>query len=420
MFYLHSSVIGYHGHLKSTNLVIDGRFTVKICDYGIRSIYDQLKKDDVVNPRSLFWTAPEHLRARDPSSAGSQKGDVYSFAIIIQEIITRQAPFEAVERAGRVRKTFDPDEVLDKLRMGCIPPMRPDVAPDECFECPDLLTLMNTCWAEDPKERPDFQRIKLVMKRITKGASSKNFLDNLLKRLEQYSNSLEAILAEKTESIVQEKMRAEELVNQLLPKFIAEELKSGKHVEPESFDSVTIYFSDVIGFRELTNNSSPDDTVNLLNDIYSTIDNITPKYNVFKVETIADSYLIVSGLPVRNGNEHAREIARMALDIRAAFKVFQVRHDSDSKVMIRIGIHSGSCVAGVIGLKMPKYCLFGDTINTASRMETNGEPGRIHISPTTKSILDLFGSFIVLPRGEVEVKGKGKIKTFWLEAEDRS
>ena len=94
----------------------------------------------------------------------------------------------------------------------------------------------------------------------------------------------------------------------------------------------------------------------------------------------------------------------MALDLRIAMRTFRARHRLDYKMQIRIGIHSGHCVAGVIGLKMPKYCLFGDTVNTASRMETNGEPGKIHISPQTKALLDTFGTFIVSARGEVEIK----------------
>lgn len=185
---------------------------------------------------------------------------------------------------------------------------------------------------------------------------------------------------------------------------------------------MTIYFSDLIGFREMSDAATPEQAVDMLNDVYTTMDTIISTYDVFKVETIADSYLVASGVPVRNGNEHARNIARMALDLRIAMRNFKPRHEvrGDHKMSIRIGINSGSCVAGVVGLKLPKYCLFGDAINTASRMETNGEPGRIHISAITKSILDLFGSFIVIPRGEIEIKGKGKVKTFWLEGEDRT
>ena len=114
--------------------------------------------------------------------------------------------------------------------------------------------------------------------------------------------------------------------------------------------------------------------------------------------------MVVSGLPVRNGNNHAREIARMSLALLEAVKTFKFKHKPHTSLKLRIRIHTGPCVAGVVGLKMPRYCLFGDTVNTASRMETNGLPLRIHISPATKEFLEMFGTFDIERRGEVVLK----------------
>ncbi|XP_064469208.1 atrial natriuretic peptide receptor 1-like [Ornithodoros turicata] len=413
--YLHGSQIQYHGRLKSTKCIIDGRFVVKLIDFGLRHLHVQLPEPEEKNPRTMFWTAPEILRLKEPRLHGSQKADIYAFAVILQEVVTRSGPFESLERLGRTRSLMEPEEILDRVKMGTMPPFRPEVSPDECPA--EVLRLMRSCWAESPSDRPSIAEVRHCVKKVTKGLSGKNFFDNLLQRMEQYANNLESLVEEKTQSLLEEKKRTDELLYQLLPRYVADELKKGSHVQPEAFDSVTIFFSDIVGFTSLSADSSPMEVVTLLNDLYTCFDGIIEMYDVYKVETIGDAYLVASGLPIRNGNEHVRQIARMALTLRHKLRSFKIKHLPQRKLQIRIGIHSGPCVAGVVGLKMPKYCLFGDTVNTASRMETTGEALKIHISSKVKELLEEFGTFEITLRGEVQVKGKGTMTTYWLESE---
>ncbi|RZF48575.1 hypothetical protein LSTR_LSTR011900 [Laodelphax striatellus] len=412
MCFLHSSDIRSHGSLKSSNCVVDSRFVLKIADFGLRSLRESDDAGDQSDSyafwRKLLWTAPELIRMRHPPPEGTQKGDVYSFAIIVHEIVTRQGPFYM----GDIN--LSPKEIVEGIRNGseC---MRPSTSDLTCEE--EVTTLMTRCWAEDPAERFDFATLKAVIRKLNKDNESNNILDNLLSRMEQYADNLETLVEERTSDYLEEKRKCEELLYQLLPKTVASQLIMGQSVVAETYDNVTIYFSDIVGFTSLSAESTPLQVVELLNDLYTCFDSIIENFDVYKGETIGDAYMVVSGLPVRNGNLHAREIARMALALKSAVESFSIRHRPKDQLKLRIGIHTGPCVAGVVGLKMPRYCLFGDTVNTASRMESNGKALKIHVSPYTKDVLDTFGTFELELRGEVEMKGKGVMVTYWLLGE---
>ncbi|KAJ8711792.1 hypothetical protein PYW08_008746 [Mythimna loreyi] len=274
-------------------------------------------------------------------------------------------------------------------------------------------------WTLPDDDRPDFSALKENIQRINKDCETSTRLDMLLTQVEQYANNLEALVEERTSDYLEEKRKCEELLYQLLPKSVASQLIMGQPVMAETYDQVTIYFSDIIGFTQLSAESTPLEVVDLLNDLYTSFDSIIENFDVYKVETIGDAYMVVSGLPMRNGNRHAAEIARMSLALLNAVRVKTVPHRPGERLLLRIGMHTGPCVAGVVGLKMPRYCLFGDTVNTASRMESHGEALKIHVSPKTKEVLDLYDCFELECRGEITMKGKGKMTTYWLIGEKK-
>ncbi len=203
--------------------------------------------------------------------------------------------------------------------------------------------------------------------------------------------------------------QSESLLLNILPKTIAEQLKQSTDAIAEHFDEVSILFSDIVGFTPLSARLSPIDLVKLLNDMFSKFDKLAEKYQLEKIKTIGDAYMVAAGLPLRREN-HAQAIAEMALDMQDS--IHQFCRDNREEFQIRIGIHSGPVVAGVIGKKKFIYDLWGDTVNVASRMESSGTPGRIQISSDTYELLK--DRYIVEKRGQISVKGKGEMITYWL------
>ena len=238
--------------------------------------------------------------------------------------------------------------------------------------------------------------------------------------LEKYAENLEELVAERTEELRVQTEQVHTLLYEMLPKAVADNLLAGREVTPEAFDCVTVFFSVLVGFTKIASQSTPIQVVNLLNALYTCFDEVLLDYDVYKVETIGDAYMVASGLPTRNGNAHVSEICSMALDLLSHMVSFRIPHMPSEYVQLRIGIHSGMVVAGVVGIKMPRYCLFGDTVNTASRMESGGLALQIHLSSCTAALLQKYYPYFHLTsRGEIEVKGKGKMEAFWLDGSEK-
>jgi class 3 adenylate cyclase len=210
-------------------------------------------------------------------------------------------------------------------------------------------------------------------------------------------------------AIGEEREKSERLLLNILPAKVAEELKRSGRSEPQMFEEVTVFFSDVVGFASLSSKLSPIEIIDELNTLYTRFDEIIDAHGCERIKTIGDAYLAVCGMP-RRDDDHAKSIVSAAAEIMQYIKK---GHRGQRSWKIRVGIHSGPVVGGIVGVKKYIYDVFGDTINIASRMESSSEPMRINVSEATWRLVR--DQFTFIDRGINEVKGIGPTKMFFLD-----
>jgi adenylate cyclase len=223
----------------------------------------------------------------------------------------------------------------------------------------------------------------------------------LAKSLQETQETAKALAAEKEKS--------EHLLLNILPQPIAQRLKNKPTAIADGFAEVTVLFADIVGFTQLSTQVSPQELVALLNEIFSAFDELAEKHNLEKIKTIGDAYMVVGGLPTPR-SDHAQAIVEMALDMQQALSEFNTK--TGYNCSIRIGINTGPVVAGVIGIKKFIYDLWGDTVNTASRMESHSIPGGIQITEATYA--EIKDKYILESRGLMQIKGKGEMQTYFV------
>jgi len=206
-----------------------------------------------------------------------------------------------------------------------------------------------------------------------------------------------------------EQEKSENLLLNMLPKEIAEILKAEERIIAEHFDEASILFADLVGFTPMTAQMEPTEMVGLLNEIFSSFDSIVETYGAEKIRTIGDNYMLATGVP-NERRDHAQAITDIALEMQAY--IHSLPSQNGKKIDFRIGINSGPLVAGVIGHKKFQYDLWGDTVNIASRMESQGAPGRIQVTKNTYALLK--DEFTFEARGRIDVKGIGEMETWFL------
>jgi class 3 adenylate cyclase len=253
--------------------------------------------------------------------------------------------------------------------------------------------------AEDYLTKPP--NLTLLRARVSTSLEKKRLRD--LERLR-----LLQLQAEK-ELVEREREKSERLLLNILPSAIAGRLKGGEKSIANGHEIVSVMFADLCGFTALSRKTSPADLVSMLNGIFTAFDHIVEEHGVEKIKTIGDCYMLVGGIPLHRG-DHAAAVADCALEMLDALA--DLNRVNGTELQMRVGIHTGPVVAGVIGKIKFTYDLWGDTVNVASRMESSGQPGRIHLSEQTAE--QLQGRFLLEDRGFVECKGLGAVKTFFL------
>ncbi|MBT5658416.1 MAG: HAMP domain-containing protein [Phycisphaerae bacterium] len=236
--------------------------------------------------------------------------------------------------------------------------------------------------------------------------------DSMITSVNQHLDEVESArstLAEQAISLEEERQRSEHLLLNVLPATIADRLKGGEEGIAEAFPEVSVLFSDIVGFTKMSARVGAKQVVDMLNEVFGLLDELAIKHGVEKIKTIGDCYMVAAGVPDRSPT-HTQQIAAFSLEMQATIKDYAAKSGRD--INMRTGIHTGTVVAGIVGTTKFSYDLWGDVVNIASRMESTGEPGQIQVSDAVR--VRLQDDFHFDARGEVEVRGKGPMHTWYL------
>ncbi|CAI4231943.1 unnamed protein product [Auanema sp. JU1783] len=295
--YLHASAIGYHGSLTPWACLIDRNWMVKLTDYGIADPLERWEKQQAISRDALtgdddksqatqstsqIYEAPEMLKNREKNRGRrvdqewlkqtmtrKAMGDIYAFGIIMYEIIFRALPFPEATDIGQLV-----EQIKDGSRV-----VRPTIMDNKIINM-DLTNLITDCWNSTPEMRPSLRRIKLNVESYLKVKGS--LVDQMMRMMEQYANNLEKLVQERTGMLEEANVRADRLLSQLLPSFVANELKNGRPVPPKMHRSATILFSDIVGFADLCRDATPMEVVNVLNGVFDGFDQFIARRQAYK------------------------------------------------------------------------------------------------------------------------------------------
>lgn len=361
-----------HADIKSMNVFINSDLRAKIGDFG--STTTESKSSRCGTP---FWMAPELLSG----GTNTKQTDIYALGVTYWELFSREELFPDMQEAGLA-------DVAKAVTSGDRPNINTRSIPDE------LKPFIERAWHENPDVRPSGDEcFEFFKEKLDEPA----FIAKYDKKKDDTN---------------------QELLFKILPPAIAQQLKNGEKVKPIDCPEVTILFSDIVGFTKISSTIEPKEVMNMLGRLYDKFDALTTKHSLFKVETIGDAYMVAGGI-FDGFDDQAEKIALQGLAmIRAANEVL-IKEDQPElgTIKIRVGCHTGPIIASVVGNLNPRFCLFGDTVNFASRMESTSIKQRFQCSKSSqKKLMAEAPHFVVEMRGVQEIKGKGKCTTYFIES----
>ncbi|XGW21045.1 hypothetical protein V3C99_004196 [Haemonchus contortus] len=426
--YIHNSSIGYHGSLTTGHCLIDSHWILKVSGFGVSRMLFRMKNSGVIGTEDgrpfipngdLHYFAPEirsELRSHMYSNkfeglqitnALGKAADMWSFGTILFEILFRRKYVEVddyYEGEDDVVICEKADDVLQA---------HPPTVPEDREVHADLRGLIQKCW-DNVDNRPDTGRARKITDATLKMSGS--LVDQMIKNMEEYTNGLEELVKRRTGLLEEAQQKADELLSELLPKSVAEELKVGRRVDAKNYKSASILYSDIVGFTSLCSESEPMEVVALLSGVFQKFDHIISMHNGYKMETIGDAYCVASGVPTPSKTEHVCNIATIALLQREFLYDFMIPHRPGQYLHCRWGFNTGPVFTGVVGIRAPRYSVFGPTVTIAAKMENSGVPDRIQMTLKSHQMLSArFPEFKSSSRGSVKIDGIGTLLTYWLD-----
>ena len=397
MYAIHESPIKIHGHLTSKNCLLNHRWVIEIGDFGLTEFSKKderqtkpSKEDDHKRCEDLLWTAPENLTLPVRSS---KAGDVYSFGIIVSEIINRLPPYSE-------REEMQSHEIIHYVRKRCIPPFRPHVSLKIGLDN-RLVNLMHSCWSESPEDRPTFRQIKPIAKQIR--GNKVEIIDNMISMMEKYTGELEKTVKEGTNVLIRERSKNHEFLYRSLPKPLGDAIIQGTNeIVPYDIPEHGLLMITIHEFTKLGYSAAQ--CIDILNDFYKLVEKVLLQHrNVYMLYAYREEIMISSGTQGYSPEATPQDLLTIAIKIANARGIFPWRHIRNKRLHLRITLHCGPGIGAVVGNKVPTFCVLGNHYEVIKVVNMNSPEEKITMTMEFRNQVKLVRQDVMKSTAELLV-----------------